>query len=166
MKMKDIKVHDDEGLNLLAGVRGVYALAGVDFYTDRQQAPQFQVCPIKLYISKALDLDFKEDIEDNRCINALTKEYKDSIKNYNEQIKDIDGYSTLWSNDLGSSLEQIVCNFLSNDKPINQATKDSLDAKLQKYYNAVTDIINPGSDNYKYEEFGYIDGIQIYRRVK
>ena len=169
MKLNEIKLNEHEMIDLLAGVRGVYALAGVDHYSCMSQAPSFKVCPIRLYISKALDLDLTEDIAKNRKINAMTNEYKESIKNYNEQISNIEGYKTLWTNDLVGSLEQIVCNFLRNDTPINQVTKDRLDTLLQKYYNGVMDIISVSQEKYEETEFSVMTDKgyeKLYRRVK
>lgn len=163
MRLNEIKLDSDEKLNLLAGVRGVYALAGIDQYSTTSEAPSFQTDPIDLLISLALNIDVKEDIKQNRTLNAMLKEFREEIVAYNKSLSKEKGYKHLWTNDLESSLQQIVCDMLSNDTPITQETKEALDAKLQKYYNGVMDIV----EGAKYEITDIeLNGEKLYRRVK
>lgn len=163
MRLNEIKLDKQEQIDLVAGVRGVFALAGVDIYSSISTAPQFQTDPIDLLISQALNLDLKEDIQQNRTLQAMLKEFKPEIKAFNERIKEEEGYKHLWTNDLSGSLQQIICNFLNNETPITQETKEALDAKLQKYYNGVMDIV----EGAKYEITDIeLNGEKLYRRVK
>lgn len=162
MRLNEIKLDKQEQIDLVAGVRGVFALAGIDQYSTMSEAPSFQTDPIDLLISQALNLDLKEDIEQNRTLQAMLKEFKPEIKAFNERIKEEEGYRHLWTN-LSDSLQQIICNFLDNDTPITQETKEALDAKLQKYYNGVMDIV----EGAKYEITNIeLNGEKLYRRVK
>jgi len=158
-KMNEINLDKEEMLDLLRGVRGIYALAGIDQYSTMSEAPKFQTDPIYLYLSKVLDLDFKEDVYGNRLVNAMNKEFKEEVSRYNKIQEENGTYQHLWWW-IGDSLTQILCNHVNNDEPITEEFKEALDAKLKKYYNDVMDIINV----YTYVPAEKINGEQLYRR--
>jgi len=153
--MKYIELNDYEMLDLLAGVRGVYALAGIDFYSNIAEAPKFNMCPIRLYISNVLDLNFTEDIENNKTLNALCKTHEKEIQ------KAFPGYWN-WVDD---QLQQIVCDNLRNETLINEATRETIDNKLKEYYNFIIGL-NDLKPKYKYEECGELLGERIYKRIE
>jgi len=105
MRLNEIKLDKQEKIDLVAGVRGIFALAGMDQYSTLSEAPSFQTDPIDLLISQALNLDLREDICQNRTLNAMLKEFKEEILAYNKRIKDDGAYRTLWTSDLSGSLQ-------------------------------------------------------------
>lgn len=160
--LTNIDLGKQERVDLLIGVKGVYALAGVDIYSTNTSAPQFQICPIQLYISKALNKNYK-DIADKTTV-ALLKAYQKEVKDYNNELRqgEVDSYRNLWSSDFLGSLQQIVCNFVLN-KEITEQTQKELDSLLQRYYNGVMDIIQKS----KYEITDIeLNGEKLYRRIK
>lgn len=145
----------DEKIALLHYERGSIELCSIDHYQSLKVNPNETPKVNYLYISNVLGIDFEEFYGSDKA-QAKSVKFKKEIKARHPHE---------WH--IGDAITSIIYEHikLSAKKTINADLIETIDAEIKDLYEWYTNLGSTPPVTYKYEEYGFIGGEKVYRRL-